>query len=127
MAVMTSNKYGKIVVSDEAVAMCAHRAASECYGVMELVSKGFTDSVSSLFKKKAATKGVKVTTIDNRIFIDLYVVLKEGVLAEAVSFVFGMVAFWLFIKVILGMAVARVVFYRELQNDGAAAVAGGVS
>jgi len=50
-----------------------------------------------------------------------------GVLAEAVSFVFGMVAFWLFIKVILGMAVARVVFYRELQKDGAAAVAGGVS
>ena len=85
MAVTTSNKYGKIVVSDEAVAMCAHRAASECYGVMALVSKGITDRVSSLRKRKAATKGVKVTTIDNRIFIDLYVVLKEGVLAEAVS------------------------------------------
>ena len=85
MAVMTSNKYGKIIVSDEAVAMCAQRAASECYGVMELASKGFTDSISSLFKKNTATKGIKVTTVDNRIFIDIYVILKEGVLEEAVS------------------------------------------
>ena len=85
MPVMTSNKYGKIVVSDEAVAMCAQRAASECYGVMELVNKGFADSISSLFKKNAATKGIKVVTIDNRIFIDIYVVLKEGVLADAVA------------------------------------------
>lgn len=37
-----------------------------------------------------------------------------GVFAAAVVFVFGMLAFWLFIKVILGMAVSRVVFYREL-------------
>ena len=65
--------------------MCAHRVASECYGVMALVPKGFTGRVSSLQKKKAATKGVKVTTMKNRIFIDLFVVLKEGVLADAVS------------------------------------------
>ena len=59
MPVMTSNKYGKIVVSDEAVAMCAQRAASECYGVMELVNKGFADSISSLFKKMPLQKGLK--------------------------------------------------------------------
>jgi len=82
MAVMTSNKYGKIIVSDEAVAMCAHRVASECYGVVELVSKGLT---ASLFKKNAATKGIRVTTIDNRIFIDVFVFLKEGVREDAVA------------------------------------------
>ena len=85
MAVMTSNKYGKIVVSDEAVAMCARRAASECYGVVELASKGFAGNFSSLFKSSTKTKGIKVTTVDNRIFIDVFVVLKEGVSAEAVS------------------------------------------
>ena len=43
------------------------------------------NSMAVFFKKKAATKGIKVTTIDNRIFLDLYVVLKENVLADAVS------------------------------------------
>ena len=37
-----------------------------------------------------------------------------GVLAAVAAFGFGIAAFWLFIRVILGMAVARVVFYREL-------------
>ena len=42
-----------------------------------------------------------------------------GVLAAAAAFGFGMVAFWLFIKVFLGMMVARVVFYRELKGGAA--------
>lgn len=85
MAVMTSNKYGKIIVSDEAVAMCAWHAASECYGVVELVSKGFTDSFTSLFKANSKIKGIKVATSDNRIFIDIFVILKAGVSANAVA------------------------------------------
>ena len=42
-----------------------------------------------------------------------------GVLAAAVAFAFGVAAFWLFIKVILGMMVSRVVFYRELKGGAA--------
>ena len=85
MAVKTSNKYDKITVSDEAVAMCACRAASECYGVVELVSRRFTDSLASLFKQNGNTKGIRVTTVDNKIFIDVFVILKQGVLVDAVT------------------------------------------
>lgn len=42
-----------------------------------------------------------------------------GVFAEIVAFGFGMAAFWMFIKVFLGMMVARVVFYRELKGGAA--------
>ena len=42
-----------------------------------------------------------------------------GILAAAAAFGFGMAAFWMFIRVILGMAVARVVFYRELKGGAA--------
>ena len=42
-----------------------------------------------------------------------------GVFAAAAAFMLGIVAFWLFIKVILGMMVARVVFYRELKGESA--------
>ena len=43
-----------------------------------------------------------------------------GVAAVGVaSFLFGLVVFWMLLKVFLGMAVARVVFYRELKGGEA--------
>jgi len=83
MAVKTSNKFGKITVSDEAVAMCAFHAASECYGVAELVSRGLR-SITSLFGKNKYAKGIRVTTVGSRILIDVFVILKEGVQVDAV-------------------------------------------
>lgn len=85
MAVKTSNKYGKITVSDEAVAMIAGHAAAECYGVVELVSRKFTDSLASIFKQNSNTKGIRVTSEDNKIYIDVFAILKQGVLVDAVS------------------------------------------
>ena len=46
---------------------------------------------------------------------------------DVVSFLLGVVAFWAFVKVVLGMAVARVVFYRELQKVTGESAAGGES
>ena len=85
MAVKTSNKYGKITVSDEAVVVVANRIASECYGVVDLVSRRVTDALAQLFRSDPNTKGVKVTCIDHNIYIDLYVLFKEGVSVDAVS------------------------------------------
>ncbi|MBP5405231.1 MAG: Asp23/Gls24 family envelope stress response protein [Clostridia bacterium] len=85
MAVTTSNKYGKITVSDEAVAMCAYHAASECYGVAELVSKGFRKSITSFFGKNKHAVGIRVKTLDNKIFIEIWACLKEGVQPDAVT------------------------------------------
>ena len=84
MAVTTSNKYGKIIVSDQAVALCALHAARECYGVVALVAKNVFDKIISFFKKRHNTRGIKISTVDNRIFIKLYVILKEGVREGAV-------------------------------------------
>lgn len=85
MALKTSNKYGSISITDESVAMIANRAASECYGVMELVSRRISDSILSLFNKEPAGKGVRVITDDNRVYIDVYIILKHGVNKAAVS------------------------------------------
>ena len=84
MAATTSNKYGKIVVSDRAIALCALHAARECYGVVALVAKNVFDKIVSFFKGNHETRGVKVASVDNRIFIELFVLLKEGVRGEAV-------------------------------------------
>lgn len=85
MSVNTSNSYGKISITDEAIASVCHKIALECYGVIDLVAKKFSDNLHELFKRKSANKGVKVITVDNKIYVDLYVILKYGVSINAVA------------------------------------------
>lgn len=84
MALHTTNIYGGITIDDEAVAMIVSKVAKECYGVVELVSRRLTDSVLMLFNKEPVGKGIKLVTTGNRIFIDLYVMIADGVNVEAV-------------------------------------------
>lgn len=51
MSLTTTNKYGKISISDEAVAAVASQVASECYGVVEMVSRRFSDNFATLWGK----------------------------------------------------------------------------
>lgn len=84
MALRTTNIYGNITIADEAVAMVVSKVARECYGIAELVSRRLSDNVLALFNKESAGKGVKLVTIDNRIYLDVYVLLADGVNADAV-------------------------------------------
>ncbi len=85
MSVNTSNVYGRISISDQVLARVSAYAALECYGIVELVSRRFKESFSELFKKPTAGKGIKVVTNGDRIFIDVYVIIKYGVSINAVA------------------------------------------
>lgn len=85
MSVNTSNAYGKITISDLAIARVASHAATECYGIVETVSRRFTDSLVELFGRRPKGKGVRVTTNGDRIYIDVYVIIKFGVSINAVA------------------------------------------
>lgn len=85
MSVNTSNAYGNITVTEDAIAQVAGRVALECYGVLDLVSKRFYDRFIKLGEKRSNSKGVKVLTKGNRIFIDLYIIIKYGVSISAVG------------------------------------------
>ena len=85
MSVTTNNAYGKISISDLAIAKVASHTAIESYGIVEMVSRRFTDSLALLVKKNVGGKGIKVTTSGNRIYIDVYVIMKYGVSIIAVA------------------------------------------
>lgn len=85
MSVNTSNAYGKITISDAAIARVASQAAMECYGIVEMVSRRFTDSVAELFHRQPQGRGIKVTTSGDRIYIDVYAIIKFGVSINAVA------------------------------------------
>ncbi len=85
MSVNTANAYGRITVTEEAIAQVAGFTALECYGIVDLVSKKMSDNLADLFNKRRISRGVKVLTDGDRIFIDLYVIIKYGVSIDAVA------------------------------------------
>ncbi len=84
MSVSTSNVFGKISISDQAIAKVAKNAALECYGIVDTVSRRLGDSLSELLKKSDG-RGIKVVTAGDRIFIDVDVIIKYGVSINAVA------------------------------------------
>lgn len=85
MSVNTSNIYGKISISDKAIAKLVSHACFESYGVVGLDSYRFKDSLTELFRKKNSTKGVRITTVGDRIYITLSIIIKFGVSISAVA------------------------------------------
>ncbi len=85
MAVKTMNYYGRISVSNKSIAEVAGFAALECYGVVDLAVKGKKLKKRNPRKIGAYKRSVKVTTLDNRIYIDISVILKYGVNITAVA------------------------------------------
>ena len=79
MPVNTVNTYGKITISNDAIASVTSHIARDCYGVIDVVNQNFFDSVSSAVKKNPKSKGIKIVTVGNRIFININVILKYGV------------------------------------------------
>ena len=59
MSVNTSNVFGKISISDSAIAKVAKNAALECYGIVDTSSRKLTDSLSELLKKQPDGRGIK--------------------------------------------------------------------
>ena len=82
MSVNTVNGYGRIMVTEKAIAEVAGGSALECYGIVDLVPKRLSGRFTDLIRKKNVSHGVKVM---DRIFIDLYVVMKYGVSIDAVA------------------------------------------
>ncbi len=85
MAVKTSNAYGKISISDQAIAKVTALASLECYGIVEMVARKLSETIPDLLGADKRVKGVKVVTSGDRIFIDVYVIIKFGVSISAVA------------------------------------------
>lgn len=84
MSVKTNNIYGKIVISDKTIERFIANVAMDCYGIVEFSAKNIIDSVISFFAYGKETKGVKVRSFGDRIFIDVAVIVKYGVSIKAV-------------------------------------------
>lgn len=70
---------GEIVVDEEVIAKCAGAAACECFGIVGMASISVRDGLAKLLKVENLKNGVSVTIEDNRLLIDLHIIVSYGV------------------------------------------------
>ena len=75
-----SNEMGDIVIDREVLAKYAGSAATECFGIVGMASVNVKDGVT-----KNVSRGVNVTVVDNKIHIELHVIVAYGVSIRAVA------------------------------------------
>lgn len=85
MSVNTNNIYGEISISNDSIANFVFHSAMDCYGIVEFVPHSFFDKILAFFKRKSFVPGVKIQANGDRIFIDVFVVVKYGVSIKAVA------------------------------------------
>jgi len=85
MSPKINNELGAIIISDQVIATLAGIAATECYGLVGMASKGGTEGIVELLKREHLSKGVKVTSDPSGIIIDLYIIVEFGTRISTVA------------------------------------------
>ena len=87
MPIIKTNEYGKINVSNEAIAMLAGGVVTECYGVVGMASQQvFKDGLAELLKGENYSKGVIVRASEKGYDLDVYIIVCYNVRISEVVF-----------------------------------------
>ena len=78
------NPYGSINVSAKAIASIAYQAAIKSYGVVGLASKNLVNGLTNMIVKDP-TNGIEVQFEDDKIDIDIYIVVQYGTRVKSVA------------------------------------------
>lgn len=81
---MSTNK-GDILIDGEVLAQYAGSAAVECFGVVGMASVNLKDGLVKLLIRESISHGVNVTIEENKISIDLHIIVAYGVSISAVA------------------------------------------
>lgn len=76
---------GRIEVSPAAIASLTSQAVMECYGVVGMTSKDLASGIVEILQPSSHKRGVVVQVGDDRVAIDLYVVIEYGTRIAAVA------------------------------------------
>ena len=83
---MMNTKLGNVQIDKEVIAKYAGSSAVECFGVVGMATISVKDGFAKLLKRESLTHGVGVTiTEDNKITIDLHIIVSYGVSISAVT------------------------------------------
>jgi uncharacterized alkaline shock family protein YloU len=75
---MEETRLGRIEVSPTAIASLSSQAVLESYGVVGMATKDLASGLVEILQPSSHRRGVDIDIDDDRIVIDLYVVIEYG-------------------------------------------------
>ena len=85
MQITIPNEKGNITIDNQVIATIAGVSAMESYGVVGMVSKNATDGIFQLLKFENLTRGIEVYTENERVHIQLHVIIEYGIRISTVG------------------------------------------
>ena len=76
---------GNISIESDVIAQFAGAVASECFGVVGMAGINVRDGLVKLLKKDNLQRGVSVVLENNKLTLDLHIIVAYGVSIHAVS------------------------------------------
>lgn len=76
---------GKIVIDTDVIAKYAGASAVECFGIVGMASVNVRDGFIKLLGKDNLARGVEVNIEDNKLYIELHIIVAYGVSISAVA------------------------------------------
>ena len=70
---------GRTEISEEVIGKIAGMAAMECFGVVGMASRKISDGIAELLRKENLTKGVQIKMDDEKIILDLFLIVAYGI------------------------------------------------
>ena len=80
-----SNEHGTVIYADEVISKIVGLATMECYGVVGMVSKSATEGLWELMRIENLAKGVKIEHKDEKLIIELFVMVEYGTKISVIS------------------------------------------
>ena len=85
MQITIPNEKGNITIDNQVIATIAGVSAMESYGVVGMASKNATDGIFQLLKFENLTRGIEVYTENERVHIQLHVIIEYGIRISTVG------------------------------------------
>lgn len=80
-----NTQMGEILIDTDVIAKYAGSAAIECFGVIGMASVSMKDGLAMLLRRENLNHGVNVLVDDNKITINLHIIVSYGVSISAVA------------------------------------------
>ncbi|MWC26707.1 Asp23/Gls24 family envelope stress response protein [Paenibacillus sp. MMS18-CY102] len=79
MPLQLSTELGKVLITDECIAVIAGSAALECYGLVGMASrKQLKDGIAEMLGRDNLSRGVEVRRDNDSLQIDLHIIVSYG-------------------------------------------------
>jgi uncharacterized alkaline shock family protein YloU len=79
MPLQLQTELGNVIITDHVISVIAGSAALECYGLVGMASrKQLKDGIAELLGRDNLSRGVEVRRENERLHIDLYIIVSYG-------------------------------------------------